>query len=51
MLSYNFEQKSPEWFAIRKGKMTASHAQAPPCRLVSNEIPKRHTGFRETFRM
>jgi putative phage-type endonuclease len=25
---YNFEQKSKEWFDIRKGKMTASHAQA-----------------------
>lgn len=24
----NIEQLSPEWFAIRKGKMTASHAQA-----------------------
>lgn len=24
----NIEQGTPEWFAIRKGKMTASHAQA-----------------------
>lgn len=24
----DIEQQSPEWFAIRKGKMTASHAQA-----------------------
>ena len=28
MIIHNFEQVSPEWFAIRKGKMTASHAQA-----------------------
>jgi len=25
---HNFEQGTPEWFDIRKGKMTASHAQA-----------------------
>lgn len=28
MKVYNFEQKSEEWFAVRKGKMTASHSQA-----------------------
>lgn len=28
MKIYNFEQQSPEWFAIRKFKMTASEAQA-----------------------
>lgn len=28
MQIHNLEQGSPEWFAIRKGKMTASHAQA-----------------------
>lgn len=28
MKIHNFEQKSDEWFAIRKGKMSASHAQA-----------------------
>jgi putative phage-type endonuclease len=28
MQVYNFEQRSPEWFEIRKLKMTASHAQA-----------------------
>lgn len=28
MKIHNMEQKSEEWFAIRKGKMTASHAQA-----------------------
>lgn len=27
MKTHNFEQGSPEWLAIRKGKMTASHAQ------------------------
>lgn len=25
---HNFEQQTPEWFAARRGKMTASHAQA-----------------------
>lgn len=25
---HNIEQQSPEWFEVRKGKMTASHAQA-----------------------
>jgi putative phage-type endonuclease len=28
MKIHTFEQLSPEWFAIRKGKMSASHAQA-----------------------
>lgn len=28
MKIHNFEQGTPEWFAIRKGKMTASKAQA-----------------------
>lgn len=28
MKIHNFEQQSPEWFAIRKGRMTASNAQA-----------------------
>jgi len=28
MLIHSLEQGTPEWFAIRKGKMTASHAQA-----------------------
>lgn len=28
MIIHNFEQVSPEWFEIRKGKLTASHAQA-----------------------
>lgn len=28
MLVHEVDQKSEEWFAIRKGKMTASHAQA-----------------------
>lgn len=28
MKIHNFEQQSPEWFEIRKGKLTASHAQA-----------------------
>jgi len=28
MLNHNIEQGSPEWFEIRKGKLTASHAQA-----------------------
>jgi len=28
MKVHNCEQQSPEWFEIRKGKMTASHAQA-----------------------
>ena len=28
MLIHNLEQGTPEWFALRKGKMTASHAQA-----------------------
>ena len=28
MKTYNMEQRTPEWFEIRKGKMTASNAQA-----------------------
>ena len=28
MKIYNFEQGTEEWFKIRKGKITASHAQA-----------------------
>lgn len=28
MQIHNLEQGTPEWFAVRKGKMTASHAQA-----------------------
>lgn len=28
MKKHNLEQGSPEWFAVRKGKMTASHATA-----------------------
>lgn len=28
MKIHNVEQKSPEWFAVRSGKMTASHATA-----------------------
>lgn len=28
MKTHNFEQGTPEWFAIRKNKMTASNAQA-----------------------
>jgi len=28
MIIHNFEQGTPEWFAIRKNKMTASNAQA-----------------------
>ena len=28
MKIHNMPQSSPEWFAIRKGKITASHAQA-----------------------
>lgn len=28
MIIHNVEQKSPEWFAVRKGKMTASNATA-----------------------
>jgi exodeoxyribonuclease (lambda-induced) len=28
MKIHNFEQRSPEWFAVRKGKMTASNATA-----------------------
>ena len=27
MKLYNIQQQTPEWFALRKGKMTASHAQ------------------------
>jgi len=27
MKTYNIQQQTPEWFALRKGKMTASHAQ------------------------
>jgi len=28
MKTHNFEQQTPEWFAIRQKKLTASHAQA-----------------------
>lgn len=28
MIIHNFEQGTPEWFKVRKGKMTASHATA-----------------------
>ena len=28
MIIYNMEQNSPEWYEIRRGKMTASHATA-----------------------